>query len=496
MSEPDDHQLLAEFAGANSEAAFATIVGRYVNLVYSTAFRFTRNPHHSEEITQVVFIILARKAGKLSSSVLLSGWLYQTTRLTAGNFMKSEIRRQRREQEAYMQSALNEPDDVVWNEIAPLLDEAMGKLGETDRNAVVLRFFENKTAAEVAAKLKLTEAASHKRVSRALEKLHKLFTMRGVTSTTDAMTKAISVNSVQIAPAVLAKTVTAVAIAKGATASLSTATLIKGALKIMAWTKMKSAIIVGAAIILVAGTTTVVKKHISNRYEDLFTHMDSAHLKTAPPALILRPSRYADRGNLAIGGAPEAPGKFIGRGRPVEYLLCDAYGVTPQRMVLPNGLSTGKFDFLATLPNDPKAALREAIKNQLGLIGHIETQEQDVLVVRVVRSAASGLRISQGSEASVYSNLGKFTATNFKMSNPDGTPGVVDCLGLLFGLPMVDETGLTNAYDFELRWNGNFDIPKSDDQKKQVEHALLDQLGFELIRNRRPVEILIVEKAR
>src|SRR6185312_5142659 len=139
MSEPDDHQLLAEFAGANSEAAFATIVGRYVNLVYSTAFRFTRNPHHSEEITQVVFIILARKAGKLSSSVLLSGWLYQTTRLTAGNFMKSEIRRQRREQEAYMQSALNEPDDVVWNEIAPLLDEAMGKLGETDRNAVVLR---------------------------------------------------------------------------------------------------------------------------------------------------------------------------------------------------------------------------------------------------------------------------------------------------------------------------------------------------------------------
>src|SRR3954471_22511531 len=109
MPELTDHELLAEFARSESEEAFATLVARYVNLVYSTALRYTNNSHHAEEVTQAAFIILARKAGKLSSKVVLSGWLYQTTRLTAANFTKGEIRRQRREQEAYMQSTLNEP---------------------------------------------------------------------------------------------------------------------------------------------------------------------------------------------------------------------------------------------------------------------------------------------------------------------------------------------------------------------------------------------------
>src|SRR6266481_5082985 len=108
MPELTDHELLAEFARTESETAFATLVTRYVNLVYSTALRFTGNPHQAEEISQAVFIILARKAGKLSSRVVLSGWLYQTARLTAANLLKVEIRRQQREQEAYMQSIVNE----------------------------------------------------------------------------------------------------------------------------------------------------------------------------------------------------------------------------------------------------------------------------------------------------------------------------------------------------------------------------------------------------
>src|SRR5215469_8730058 len=136
MPEPDDQQLLGEFARANSEAAFAGLVERHVNLVYSTALRFTSKPHAAEEISQAVFIILARKAPGLRRGTVLSGWLYQTARLTAANYVKHEIRRQRREQEAYMQSTLNTPESPAWEEIAPLLDEAMGGLGETDRNAV------------------------------------------------------------------------------------------------------------------------------------------------------------------------------------------------------------------------------------------------------------------------------------------------------------------------------------------------------------------------
>src|ERR1043165_5718757 len=122
MSEPDDHQLLAEFARASSETAFTALVQRHVNLVYSTALRSVGNAHAAEEISQAVFIILAQKAGKLSPRVVISGWLYQTTRLTTANFLRGEIRRQKREQEAYMQSTLNESNADAWPQIAPLLD--------------------------------------------------------------------------------------------------------------------------------------------------------------------------------------------------------------------------------------------------------------------------------------------------------------------------------------------------------------------------------------
>ncbi len=258
MSELDDHQLLAEFARAESEPAFAALVARYVNLVFSTACRFTGNPHHAEEITQAVFIILARKAGKLSPQVVLSGWLYQAARLTSANFMKSEIRRQRREQEACMQSTLNESHANAWHAIAPLLDEAMGTLGQTDRDAVVLRYFENKSAAEIGAALRMNEETARKRVNRALEKLHRYFSRRGISSTTAIIAGAISANSVHAAPVALAKTVTAVTMAKGAAISASTLTLAKGALKIMAWTNAKTAMVAGAAALLAIGTTTAL----------------------------------------------------------------------------------------------------------------------------------------------------------------------------------------------------------------------------------------------
>ena len=224
MTAPDDHELLAQYARSESDAAFATLVARYVNLVYSAALRFTGNPHHAEEITQAVFINLARKAGNLGRGVVLSGWLYQTARLTAGNFVKGEIRRQRREQQAYMQSTLTEPESAAWEQIAPLLEEAMGRLGETDRNAVVLRFFENKTAREVAATLKINEAAAHKRVNRALDKLRKIFSKRGVTLTATVIAGAVAANSVQAAPAGVAAAVTAAA-AKGAAISAITVTV-------------------------------------------------------------------------------------------------------------------------------------------------------------------------------------------------------------------------------------------------------------------------------
>ena len=257
MTQVDDYELLTRYAGTGSEAAFATLVARYVNLVHSAALRFTGNGHYAQEITQAVFVILARKAGSLRRGTVLSGWLYQAARLTAANFMKGENRRQRREQEAYMQSTLTGPDSAAWEQIAPLLDEAMGRLGEADRNAVVLRFFENKTAQEVATTLKLNEGAARKRVSRALEKLRNYFVKRGVTLSAAAIAGAVAANSVQAAPAGLAVTVTAAA-AKGVAISATITTLVKGTLKIMTYAKLKLAAGIGAGIILAGGATTVV----------------------------------------------------------------------------------------------------------------------------------------------------------------------------------------------------------------------------------------------
>ena len=258
MPEPDDITLLKQYAGGN-ESAFTALFERHVHLVYSVALRQVRNPSHAEEITQAVFILLARKAKSLSPKTVLSGWLYQAARLTAASLIKREIRRQRREQEVYMQS-LTEPETSLWEQIAPLLDDVMGRLGEQDRNAIVLRFFENRTPQEVAGALKLNEVAARKRVSRALEKLRNFFAKRGVVSTTAIIAGAISANSIQAAPAALAISAAAVAVAKGATASASTLTLIKGALKLMAWTKTKTTVVTGAVILLTAGTTTVAVK--------------------------------------------------------------------------------------------------------------------------------------------------------------------------------------------------------------------------------------------
>jgi RNA polymerase sigma factor (sigma-70 family) len=250
---------LEQFVRNGSEDAFAALVQRHIGLVHSVAQRHTANPQHAEDITQAVFIILARKAGSLGRKIVLTGWLYHTARLAAANWQRAEARRVRREQEAFMQSTLEEPDtDALWQSLRPQLDEAMAVLGADERDAVVLRYFQNKSMAEVGRLLGLAENTAQKRVGRALEKLRKFFDKRGVNSTAAGIAETISTHSVQPVSVALAKTVTAVALAKGATASLSTLTLIKGALKIMAWTKAKTAIVTGAGILLVVSTGTVM----------------------------------------------------------------------------------------------------------------------------------------------------------------------------------------------------------------------------------------------
>ncbi len=248
MQESQDSELLRQYAREKSDAAFAALVARHVNMVYSAALRKTGNPAAAQEITQAVFIILAQKADRLLPHPALSGWLYQTTRLTAANFLRTEIRRTRREQEAYMQSLSRQTEPELWTQIMPLLEDAMGDLGEKHRNALALRFFEGKTFSEIGTAFRVSENAARKRTDYALEKLRAYFFKRGVTSTTGSLAAAMSANSVHAAPAMLAKTAAALALAKGATASTSTLALVKGALKIMAWSNSK--LVIGASVVV------------------------------------------------------------------------------------------------------------------------------------------------------------------------------------------------------------------------------------------------------
>jgi RNA polymerase sigma factor (sigma-70 family) len=231
MQELQDIALLRQYTEQNSEEAFATIVARHVNKVYSVALRHTRNPHQAEEITHSVFVVLAKKARQLGKGVVLSGWLYQTARLTAVTYIRSEIRRTHREQEAHMQSVLNETTSDVWPQIAPLLDAAVAGLNEPDRHAVVLRFFDERSMGEVGAALGVSEDAAKKRVNRAVEKLRLFFTKRGVILSAAVLHSAISANSVQAAPVGLAKAISVAAITQGAAASSSILMLAKGLLK-------------------------------------------------------------------------------------------------------------------------------------------------------------------------------------------------------------------------------------------------------------------------
>src|SRR5450756_100346 len=234
---PDhDLTLVREYAATRSETAFAELVNRHLNLVYSAALRRTGDPHLAGDITQAVFIILSRGLGDVYKRQILTGWLYRTTQYAAADALKQQCRRQRREHQAHLESTMNPPaTDEHWQHIAPLLDAAMDTLNERDRNAVLLRYFEDKSLAEVGTALGLSEDSARMRVNRALEKLRTLFVKRGLTLTAAVIAGAVSAGSVQAAPAGLLKIISAAAVAKGAAAGSSTLTLVKGAWKHMAW---------------------------------------------------------------------------------------------------------------------------------------------------------------------------------------------------------------------------------------------------------------------
>jgi RNA polymerase sigma factor (sigma-70 family) len=203
----DDQELLRQFVDRQSEKAFADLVARHINMVYSTALRIVQDPGLAKDVTQSVFIQLARKAPAIRSGHSLPGWLYRVACGQAANAVRDERTRRERETEA-MTMKLPEADDrAAWQSILPHLDDAMGILKTTEQNAIVLRFFEGRSWREVGAALSLTEDTAQKSVSRALDKLRLHFQRRGIVLSTVAIASVISANAAHAAPVGFASTV-------------------------------------------------------------------------------------------------------------------------------------------------------------------------------------------------------------------------------------------------------------------------------------------------
>ena len=202
----DDWELLQEYAQRGSEGSFRELVNRHLGLVYSAALRQVNDPALAEEICQAVFILLARKAGSFRQGTVLTGWLFSTTRFVASRTLRGELRRRRREQEALVMQQAN-VSEGSWQRIAPELDDALEKLGESERNAVLLRFFEDKNHRQVGAALGISEEAAKKRVNRGLEKLRSFFTGRGFTISTAMLGSLMLAHAIKLPPAGLLESV-------------------------------------------------------------------------------------------------------------------------------------------------------------------------------------------------------------------------------------------------------------------------------------------------
>ena len=243
----NDAELLRRYVEERSESAFTELVREHLNLVYSAALRQTSGDRAlAEDLSQLVFTELARKAPRLLGHPSLAGWLYTTVRHVAANLRRAEQHRRQREEEAQSMNALLSADSPieVWQRIQPVLDDALHELCEADRAVVVLRFLEDRTLREVGERLGLKENAARMRVDRALEKLRRRLARRGLTSTASGLTAALAIGVITPAPAALASTIASTALASGTAVGSTTLTL----LKMMSLSKAKVGLI-GALVV-------------------------------------------------------------------------------------------------------------------------------------------------------------------------------------------------------------------------------------------------------
>jgi RNA polymerase sigma factor (sigma-70 family) len=252
----DGGQLLREYVEKGSESAFRELVSRYVNFVYGAALRMVGNDAHlAQDVSQTVFVDLARKARTLSSGVMIGGWLHRHTCYVAAHALRTERRRQLRERQAVEMNDSHDNTAANLALVTPILDQAINDLPAEDRSAVLLRFFEEQDFRSVGERLGTTEEAARKRVNRALDKLEASLRRQGVALSVGALATALTAQASAIAPVGLAASISSAALAGAATATSTSLTL----LQIISMTKAKIAIV--TALIVAGVSVPLVIQH-------------------------------------------------------------------------------------------------------------------------------------------------------------------------------------------------------------------------------------------
>jgi hypothetical protein len=391
---------------------------------------------------------------------------------------------------------------AAWQQLAPLLDETVAQLGDADRAVLVLRYYEQHPLEEVGAALDIGADAAQKRVTRALEKLRTLFAKRGLTLSAALIAGAVSANSVQAAPAGMAKIVSIVAATKGAAATASMLTLVQGVLKIMAWSKIKATIGIATATLIAIGTAAAViatwnkmegipasvsnllqgfnptnatrsdvdavNQKIEGVYADFF--------KNAPTGVFIQATRFKQTAFARHGG-----NEMIGKMIPFPEMLARAFetneiAFSTSRIVFNTEVPQGSYDYLVNVPDHGLEKFRDEIQKRFGLIGKIEMCATNALVLR----AKTG-------EPSTPKNVSDYNPEDYYLVFWNSM-ALANRLGETLGQPVIDGVESKSMYTIAL--------PRKSNDLALLNKILGEQVGLELASTNARIEMLIVGKVK
>jgi RNA polymerase sigma factor (sigma-70 family) len=351
MNGRTDQQLLRDYAERRSDAAFGELVQRHIDLVYSATLRMVRDAHLAEDVTQGVFVALARSAVQLQDHAVLAGWLHRTAQNLAANAVRSDVRRRAREHEAAaMNELLDAGPEADWEGVEPKLDAALGQLSEPDRDALLMRYFQQKSAHEIGQALRVSDEAAQKRVNRAVERLRDLLNKQGVTVGASGLALLLSANAVQAAPVGLAASVSASAALAGVTAATSATISTAKAITMTAFQKT----LIGTALIAAVGTG-FYEAHQASRLQEENRKLEQQQAPLADQVRALQRERDEMRTQLAAVQAQAAqpkPGSNTG-----EILrLRGEVGTLRQRVASSEAKASAPSSGMAKWLSDPNMA--------------------------------------------------------------------------------------------------------------------------------------------